>query len=250
MRKLQTFDSFGELNHGFHEGRSLLIHTKNEQIAFYDFISLDEITRVSFKQNIVRTLIPLMNKQMSFKGIAVTEDQMAHLILLKQNQIEKAASIDLKQPLTLCYTILLDAALHCYVLFENGASALISKKKMELAQSNWPPKTMTRVTHMEPYKQFHGERLISPNSAGFLVYHYAGNTCQITSWIMLFPNKRIINGPFSMQVNQNSIFLSPYYFLHDRDLYSVQTLKKIATLEKDVYCCSTYLGESTIQMDN
>lgn len=250
MRKFQTFDSFGELNHGFHEGRSLLIHTKNEQIIFYDFISLEEITRVTFKQTIVRTLIPIMNEQASFRGIAVTEDQMAHLILLKQNQIEKAASIDLKQPLTLCFTMLLDASLHSYILFENGVSALITKKKTELAQSNWPPKTMIRVTHMEPYKQFHGEHLISHNSAGFLVYHYAGDTCQITSWIMLFPNRKIINGPFSMQVNPNSIFLSPYYFLHDRDIYSIETLKKIATLDKDAYCCSTYLGDSTILSDS
>lgn len=250
MRKIQAFDTFGELNHGFHEGTSLLIHTKNEQITFYDFNSLDEITRVSFKQTIARTLIPIMNRQNSFRGIVVTEDQMAHLILMKQKQIEKAAYIDLKQPLTLCYTILLDAPLHCYVLFENGVSALISKKKTELVQSSWPPKTMIRVAHMEPYHQFHGQHLISENSAGFLVYHYAGDTCQITSWIMLFPSRRIINGPFSMQINPNSIFLSPYYFLHDRELYSIQSLKKIGTLEKDAYCCSTYLGESTILSDS
>lgn len=250
MRKFPNFNSFGELNHGFHEGQSLLIHTKNETVTMYDFNSLSIVSQTSFKQSIVRTLVPVLNKQLSFRAVVVTEDQMGHLIFLRKGQIEKTASVDLQQPLTLCYTLLLDGPLNSYILFENGSSTLISRKKIETIESNWPPKTMTRITHLEPYRHFSGQKLIGKNSAGFLAYHYANNTCQITSWIMIFPNRRIINGLFSIQVNPNSRFLSPYYFLQDRDLYTTKKFKKIATLPKDVYTCSTYLGESSIFLDS
>ena len=249
MLKFQHFDTFGELNHAFHEGTSLLVHTKNEQIAIYDFNTLKEIARTSFKQPIVRTLIPLMNKQLGFRGIVVTEDQMAHLIVLKQNTLKKSVSYDLGQKLTLCYTLLLDAQLHSYVLFENSVLALISQKKTEKVTLKWPPKSMIRITHFEPFHSFEGQHAVSPNSAGFLAYHYAGDTCQITSWILTFPKRHVINGPYSIQVNPNSFFLSPYYFLHGDDVYSMRKLAKIGTLSNP-YCCSTYAGETTIVSDS
>ncbi|OHT08050.1 hypothetical protein TRFO_23587 [Tritrichomonas foetus] len=249
MKKFQGFDTFGELNHGFHEGTSLLIHTKNEQLVIYDFNKLNEIARTTFKQPIVRTLIPVMNKQLSFRGVVVTEDQMAHLIVLKQNALKKSASYDLGQKLTLNFTLLLDAQLHSYVFFENGLIALISQKLCEKKNTLWPPKSMIRIHRLVPYNQFEGEDLLSNNSAGFFSYHYVGDACHITSWIIKFPSKSIINGPFSIQINPNSVFLSPYFFLHGNDVYSVKRLEKIGQLP-NAYCCSTYLGDSAIVSDS
>lgn len=245
MIQIGNFDNFGGFAASHHEGKRILIHYNAEQIRILDFSTLKDISKTSFKLPIAHALIPRLNSQLTLRLVVITEDQFAHLLVLKQNTLKVSASVDLNQAVVFNFTLLLDNKMRSYVLCDNGSVALLSSKGSKKFTVSWPPKSMTRIHQIRFCDSLPGQHMVTPNSAAFYAYHYASDTCQITSWIMNFDKNTILNGPFSIQVSPNSIFISNRFFLQGNEIYVLEKQRQIGILQ-DISCCSSFWSDTII----
>lgn len=249
MNELPEFCGFGAFVAAFHEGKELLVHWTLEYVEVLDFATQKPVARASFKMSIVRVHVPKMNQGLGLRFVVLTEDQFAHLVVLKQNELKVSASFDTGEPILLNSVLLLDNKLRSHVLFEDGQVVFISTKGSGKFKTAFPPTSMTKIHRFVSFETFEGQKLVAPNSGAFFAYHYAGSTCQITSWILNFDTKSVLNGPYSLQVSPYSIFLNPYYYIQNNEVFSVLKKRSVGPLISDVCCCSKFPGKEILICD-
>ena len=240
MNELPEFDGFGGLSAAFHEGKEVLVHWTGEFVQVLEFSTQKLVAKTSFKMVIAKVHVPRLNPGLGLRFVVLTEDQFAHLVVLKQGSLKVAASFDTGEGIMLKSVLLLDDKLRSYVLFENGQVVMVSTKGSSKFKTAFPPASMTKIHKFVSFETFEGQKLVAPNSAAFFAYHYAGSTCQITSWLLKFDTKSVLNGPYSLQVSPYSIYLNPYYYVQNNEVWSVLKKKSIGPLISDVCCCSRY----------
>jgi hypothetical protein len=125
-----------------------------------------------------------------------------------------------------------------------GLVQFFNKQQFQLS---WPPKNLTNVRRIQPVSKLQGQNFLFKSSSSFLVFHSADYTCQITSWILNFETQHILNGPFSIQVAPNSIYLSSNYYYDRGTLFSINSYKNIGNIDMSIMCSDN--SDSLIVLD-
>ena len=243
MNTFPELGPFGTLTIGYHFGKPVVINTYMENIKVYDMETLKDISKYTFRNPISKILMPKKKKMLRLTFILLTEDQMAHLLILTERGLSVSSSTGLDQPSSLAYCMLFDKAIHSYLISEKGIVLSVSKPKIGKQELQWPPKTMERIKRFCHTKKFPGQKVLASNSAAFLAFHFMNGNGLISSWIYNFDTKEILNGPFTIQTSPNSFFLSQKYFMSDKKIYSIDPYKEVCTFENPICSSSTY-GET------
>ena len=246
MIKYPSHGNYGSFCIGYHFGKPMIVNSYQENIRVYDMETLKDVAKFTFKNPIIHVLLPRKKKILRLEFVLITEDQMAHLIILTERGISIISSVDIQQSAQLIYCLLYDKYVHSFLLSEKGILISVSKQKVEKKTLAWPPKTMEKIKGFYPSKKFAAQKALAPNSAALLAFHFMGGNALISSWIYNFDTNEMLNGPFTIQTTPYSFFLTQKFFLADNNVYSIDPYKQIGTMENVVLASSTYCDTCTI----
>ncbi|EAX92252.1 hypothetical protein TVAG_405510 [Trichomonas vaginalis G3] len=227
MNHFPEYGAYGSLYLGYHYGKGMVIIHYLDSVRVFELETLKEIAKQQFKMPITRVLLPKRSKKIELQFAVITEDQYSHLLSLQKSGLVVTSSAELNDTALQVYCLLYDKFCHAHVLSEKGVIKSLSKPSQPKIDLSWPPKTMQNIKRFCPCQKFDGQKVIAPNSAAFLAYHYMNDDALISSWIYNFETKEILNGPFSITTAQTSIYLNSRYFMSGPDIYSVNPYKTI-----------------------
>jgi len=242
MNYLNYSKSIGSFFCGFHIKKPVIIYYHAENIKLFDFYDLTEVSSLSMKNSIVSAYYLDCLMGLKLKFVVITEDQLVHVVGLKNNCMKIINSIDLGQSCLMNYGILICKSLKLYIISENGRVLSISKGSNLNHQLSWPPKNMSKILMIHYIDDFIGQKSMGNNLASFVSYNIMKDTGLVSSWIYDFEKKEVFNGPFTLQISPYSLFLSPSIFFFEEGLFSIYPYSLIKKFDKFCYVSSTTHG--------
>lgn len=244
MNKIRSFNHIGEFISSYHKGQPILIHCQYDVIRVFSFDTLQEISKVTFKNPIANIHIPNFEPSNSLRFVMISENKSAYIVYLDGNEFKMGGNVDIEENIMENHCLLSDNNGACYILFESGSVYRIPKKTVDKFSIKWDEKRGS-IRRLLSTSKYNNQDEIIPNSDAFLAIHRTNNGCHIYSYIINFDNKRIFDGPYHIEISLDSQYISSNYFIQNNYLYSIFPFKKLMEID-DIICNSNVDHENSM----